>query len=79
MARGHIAIDQIEGVYVQGSSPVQIATTDGSYTTGNVPAYDSTGRLIDSGVAASSTSGVTPVLDASGNPIFDASGNWIFV
>jgi hypothetical protein len=77
MARGCIALDQIQDVNRQGDGS-RFATTDGSYTAGNVPMYDSTGKLINSSVAAVGTGGATPILDSSGNPIFDASGNWIY-
>lgn len=78
MARGSIALDQVAAVNLQGNGS-RLATTNGSYTSGNVPMYDSTGKLVDSGASVSSSgTSATPILDSAGNPIFDSSGNWIY-
>lgn len=77
MARGSIALDQVAAVNIQGDG-TRLATTDGTYATGSLPMYDSTGTLVNSGIGASSSGAATPILDSSGNPIFDSAGDWIY-
>jgi hypothetical protein len=55
--RGNLDITQIRDAVLQGDGE-KLVTSDGSFTAGNVPKYDTDGKIIDSG-SAPSVGGIT--------------------